>query len=70
MSEMKRSPGQDIRLELRFACLFRQGRGLSFPCDDKGRVDLRGLTEKARANYDRALANVGREFAHPVVEMC
>ena len=70
MSDTQRSSSQDVRLELRFACLFRQGRGLSFPCDAAGQVDLDVLSERARANYHRAHASVGREFAHPVIEAC
>ena len=37
--------------ELRFANLFDEGRGLSFPCNSVGQVDLDHLSERARANY-------------------
>lgn len=53
---------------LRFRSLFDEGRGLAFPCDACGRVDLNGLTERARNNYFYARAVTGREFAVPAVE--
>ena len=53
--------------ELRFDSLFVEGRGLSFPCDSLGRVDLAALGERARANYLRACAVIGREYAVPAV---
>ncbi len=70
MSEMKRASSLEARLELRFESLFRQGSGLSFPCDPSGQVDLESLSERARANYHRAHAGVGREYAHPRIEVC
>ena len=54
--------------ELRFQSLFNEGRGLSFPCDDDGQVQLDALSERARTNYLYARAVVGREFALPVVQ--
>jgi len=56
--------------ELRYASLFNVGRGLSFPCDGQGRVDLDALTERARENYLYARAVVGREYATPSVNPC
>ena len=53
--------------ELRFASLFIEGRGLAFPCDIKGQVDLDALSERARDNYLGARALVGREYALPCV---
>ena len=53
--------------ELRFMSLWREGRGLSFPCGPDGGVDLDELSERARANYFYARAVVGREFAAPAV---
>lgn len=53
--------------ELRFEDLYRPGRALSFPCDDLGRVDLDGLSERARSNYFYARAMIGREVACPAV---
>lgn len=53
--------------QLRFDSLFVEGRGLSFPCDAAGRVDLGALSDRARANYLRAQAVVGREYRTPAV---
>ncbi|MCW5635146.1 MAG: hypothetical protein KIT17_17555 [Rubrivivax sp.] len=53
--------------ELRFASLFDEGRGLAFPCDADGRVDLDALSERARRNYFFARGLVGRDFAYPSV---
>lgn len=53
--------------EIRFTSLFREGRGLAFPCDAKGHVDLDDLSEPARNNYLYARALVGREFSTPSV---
>lgn len=53
--------------ELRFRSLFQGGRGLSFPCDAQGAVELDDLSDKARENYFFARAVVGREYANPVV---
>ena len=50
-----------------FRSLF-DGRGFAFPCDEKGKVDLDGLTERARNNYLYARAMVGRELALPAIE--
>jgi hypothetical protein len=51
--------------ELRFESLFNPGRGLIFPCDARGRVELDALSERARQNYLYARAVIGREFALP-----
>jgi hypothetical protein len=53
--------------EIRFESLFDAGRALTFPCDADGQVDFEGLSERARLNYERAQALVGREFATPDV---
>lgn len=53
--------------ELRFESLFVEGRGVSFPCNAAGQVDLSALSERARANYLRAQAVVGREYRTPAV---
>jgi hypothetical protein len=52
--------------EIRFQSLFRE-RGLCFPCDAEGRVELDALSERARENYLYARAVVGVEFAYPRV---
>jgi hypothetical protein len=53
---------------LLFRSLFGEGRGLAFPCDARGRVDMDSLSERARANYLFARAAVGRDFARPSVQ--
>jgi hypothetical protein len=53
---------------LRFRSLFNEGRGLVFPCDDAGRVDMNTLSEQALGNYLYARAVVGREFSAPRIE--
>jgi hypothetical protein len=53
---------------LRFRSLFNEGRGLVFPCDGDGRVDMNALGEQALGNYLYARAVTGREFATPSVE--
>lgn len=54
--------------EIRFSSLSQEGRGLAFPCDAKGHVDLDDLSEPARNNYLYARALVGREFSTPSVQ--
>lgn len=56
--------------ELRFRSLFDEGRGLSFPCDATGQVDIDALSDRARANYFFARTVIGREFALPAVQPC
>ena len=56
------------RFELRFVSLFNGGRGLAFPCDDAGHVDLDALSERARCNYFYARTSVGRAYACPAVQ--
>jgi hypothetical protein len=53
--------------ELRFASLFSEGRGLSFPCDERGCVDIDRLSARARLNYLYARTCIGREFFTPAV---
>lgn len=53
--------------EARFCSLFDEGRELAFPCDAQGKVNLDGLSDRARNNYFYARALIGREFARPVV---
>jgi hypothetical protein len=56
------------RFELRFRSLFHEGRGLSFPCDATGRVDIDGLSQRARLNYFYARTVIGREYSMPAVQ--
>ena len=53
---------------LRFRSLFNGGRGLAFPCDCDGRVDMNALSEQALGNYLYARAVMGREFTTPSIE--
>jgi hypothetical protein len=55
--------------ELRFPSL-DASPSVSFPCDVAGRVDMNGLSERARANYLRVRALVGRDFAWPMILSC
>jgi hypothetical protein len=64
---MKRCP-QTIGYEIRFQSLFDASRALSFPCDERGRVQMDDLSERARNNYLYARAVIGREFAAPAVQ--
>jgi len=57
------------RHELRFARLTNPSTGYAFPCNAKGKVHLAELDEGARASYLYARANLGREFATPVVRL-
>lgn len=59
--------GLNAQFEIRFQSLFNEGRGLAFPCDAAGQVDLDALPEKGRTNYLFARAMVGREYAIPKV---
>ncbi len=58
---------QTAHYEVRFQSLFNHGRGLAFPCDSEGRVDIDKLNERLRNNYLFARAMVGREYATPTV---
>ena len=62
------NPVQERPFELHFDNLFHSGRGLAFPCDENGRVDMDTLSERARVNYLFARALVGRDFAPPRVQ--
>ena len=60
--------GRRAEFELRFQSLYDEGRGLVFPCDEAGLVDIDALTARARANYLFARALIGREYTCP--ELC
>jgi hypothetical protein len=53
--------------ELRYQPLSGAGRGLAFPCDAAGQVDMNALCRAAFNNYLYARAFVGREFLRPLV---
>jgi hypothetical protein len=54
--------------QVRFPSLFQSGRGMAFPCDATGSVDINQLSERGRVNYFFARAMIGREFGCPVVD--
>jgi hypothetical protein len=54
--------------QLRYSALDSGGRGLAFPCDVHGHVDLDSLSEAARNDYFYARAAVGRQFTRPSVQ--
>ena len=54
--------------ELRFQSLFDGGRGLAFPCDASGQVDMDALSERARNNYFCARTLIGRDFSVPTLQ--
>ena len=53
--------------EIRFQSLFHEGRGIAFPCDCEGNVDLGSMNERARSSYALACARVGVDYATPMV---
>lgn len=59
-----------LDFEIRFTSLFDEGRGLAFPCDAAGHVDIDALSERGRSNYLFARAMLGREYATPRIERC
>ncbi len=61
--------GGGHRYEIRFTSLFNEGRGLAFPCDADGHVQLDALSDAARHNYLYARVLVGREYATPAVRL-
>jgi hypothetical protein len=67
-SAMNTASAHDHAHLLRFRSLFDEGRGLAFPCDEQGRVDMDHLSDAALNNYLFARATVGREFFAGAVE--
>ena len=53
--------------QLHFQPLAEGGQAFAFPCDAQGRVDLDGLSDRARISYLYARAMVGRALAAPAV---
>lgn len=66
---MPSTPNQAARAdyELRFRSLFHPGRGLAFPCDATGKVDMDGMSRRALNNYLFARTLIGREFSVPEI---
>jgi hypothetical protein len=69
MSSQNIEIDRSARFEVRFQSLFNEGRGMAFPCDASGRVDIDALSERGRHNYLFARAMVGREFTVPSVRL-
>lgn len=59
--------GRNADFELHFQSLFHEGRGLAFPCNSAGQVDIDALTERARNNYFFARGLIGRDFSLPTM---
>jgi hypothetical protein len=57
----------DAGFQLHFRSLARVGRGVAFPCDARGHVDMDALSRSSLLNYLYARAVVGCEFSRPVV---
>jgi hypothetical protein len=66
--ELTMSQPSANQFQLCFRSLFYSGRGFSFPCDDRGEVNLDGLSDRARNNYLFARAMIGRELSLPAIE--
>jgi hypothetical protein len=64
------SVARALHFEVWFESLFNSGRGLVFPCDEAGYVDINSLSERGRSNYFFARTMLGREFATPRVLRC
>ena len=69
MSTHPRPPTDLHAHALRFRSLFDDGRGYTFPCDDRGQVALDNLSPRERLSYLYARTLIGREFGVPVVEL-
>jgi hypothetical protein len=61
------TPSGAERYEIRFQSLFHTGRAVSFPCDRQGRVQVEGLSDRARKCYEQARSRVGSEYATPAI---
>jgi hypothetical protein len=55
------------RIELRFLPRSGRGRGLAFPCNAAGHVEIDGLSENERIDYFFARALRGHDFSCAVV---
>ncbi len=60
----------DLAFELRFDPLGEEQRPLTFPCDERGLVDLDELCDRSRCDYMYAHTLIGRNFTLPVVQAC
>jgi hypothetical protein len=69
MNSLHRQGHAQPSFELRFGHLFLEGRGLAFPCDARGEVQLDSLSDRARERYLYARALIGREYTMPQVAL-
>ncbi len=60
----------DLAFELRFDPLVDEQVSLSFPCDERGQVDLDELCDRSRRDYLFAHTLIGRNFTSPVIRAC
>ena len=67
MSMTSTTAATSLPFEVWFESLFNSGRGLAFPCDEAGLVDINSLSERGRSNYLFARSMLGREYAMPRV---
>lgn len=67
MNPMHTQTHDESSFELRFQSLFNEGRGLAFPCDAQGHVDIDRLSGTLRLNYLYARTLIGREFSMPAL---
>ncbi|WP_298825757.1 hypothetical protein [uncultured Piscinibacter sp.] len=67
MNPMHTQTHDEAGFELRFQSLFNEGRGLAFPCDARGHVDIDRLSGTLRLNYLYARTLIGREFSMPAL---
>jgi hypothetical protein len=56
-----------VRYELRFAGISDARRNRSFPCDERGHVDIDELSDRGRTAYFYARTVVGKELSAPTV---
>lgn len=67
ISQRSESSSTPAHYELQFDMLVDPGRALAFECDECGVVNMDALSARARNNYFRARALLGRDYAYPVV---
>ena len=68
MSHLQEERAPNDRYELRFHSLHEPGRGVGFPCDACGQVDMDALSDGQRHHYMYARAMIGREISRPAVQ--
>lgn len=56
-----------FRHTLTFEWLHEPGKGIGFPCDQTGCVDIASLSESMQMIYHGALAMVGHYYSRPTI---